>query len=149
MLYGWRATTIDIDMRMTPERDAIERAIPQLKERLNVNVEFASPADFIPVKAGWEDRSPYAMHSGHVTAYHFDLYAQALAKLERGHQRDLTDVRAMVERNLVDLAQILPAFDAIAPALYKFPAIDPTQFRKDVVDFVETQRQRSLNEPAI
>ncbi len=142
VLYGWRPTTIDIDMRMAPERDAIERAIPELKERFGINVEFASPADFIPVKPGWEDRSPYAIHSGQISVYHFDLYAQALAKLERGHERDLKDVRAMAERKLIEPAQLLPYFDEIAPSLYKFPAIDPTEFQKAVVTFADAERPR-------
>lgn len=142
MLYGWRPTTIDIDMRMTPERDAIARAIPELKERFGINVEFASPSDFIPVKAGWEGRSPYALHAGQVTVYHFDLYAQALAKLERGHARDLSDVRAMAEKNLIAPEQMLPYFDEIAPSLYKFPAIDPAAFREAIVTFVDEERRR-------
>jgi hypothetical protein len=32
---------------------------------------------------------------------HHDLYAQALAKLERGHDRDLDDVDQMLARGLV------------------------------------------------
>jgi hypothetical protein len=135
VLYGWRSTTIDIDMRMSPESDAIQRAIPELKERFSINVEYASPADFIPVKEGWEERSRFAAHSGRVSVYHFDLYAQALAKLERGHERDLSDVRAMVDRKLIDPAGLLPYFNEIAPSLYKFPAIDPASFREKVKAF--------------
>ena len=37
-----------------------------------------------------------------MTFRHYDLYAQALAKVERGHARDLADVEAMLERGLVD-----------------------------------------------
>ena len=52
VLYGWRASTIDIDLVMRPESDGMLRAIPALKERLEVNVELASPDQFIPVPAG-------------------------------------------------------------------------------------------------
>ena len=48
VLLGWRATTIDVDIRMFPESDRLYRAIPALKESLEINVELASPADFIP-----------------------------------------------------------------------------------------------------
>jgi hypothetical protein len=34
---------------LVPEQDDVLRAIPQLKDRLRINVELASPADFIPV----------------------------------------------------------------------------------------------------
>ena len=56
VLVGWRATTIDVDFVMRPEDDALLRAIPKLKESLEINVELASPLDFIPVPPGWEDR---------------------------------------------------------------------------------------------
>jgi hypothetical protein len=48
VLLGWRATTIDVDLVMRPEDDTLLRAIPGLKEELQVNVELASPLDFIP-----------------------------------------------------------------------------------------------------
>ena len=59
VLYGWRQTTIDVDVRLVPETDAILRAIAVLKDTLRINVELAVPSDFIPVPAGWEDRSPF------------------------------------------------------------------------------------------
>jgi hypothetical protein len=67
-----------------------------------------------------------------VTFLHFDLYAQALSKLERGHDRDLEDVEAMVARGLVDRDRLRRCFDEIEPELYRFPAIDPPSFRRRV-----------------
>lgn len=32
VLYGWRATTIDVDIKLIPDRDEILREIPRLKE---------------------------------------------------------------------------------------------------------------------
>lgn len=58
VLVGWRSATIDVDLVMRPESDAMLRAIPLLKERLQLNVELASPDQFIPVQPGWEQRSP-------------------------------------------------------------------------------------------
>jgi hypothetical protein len=138
VLYGWRHATIDVDIRLDPESDELLRELPRLKETLSINVELASPADFIPVKDGWENRSVFAMHSGRASAYHFDLYAQALSKLERGHERDLNDVRAMLERKLIDTARLVEYYDEIAPSLYRFPAIDPAEFRRSVMAFVES-----------
>jgi hypothetical protein len=57
VLLGWRKSTIDIDLKLVPEANEILRALPDLKERLQVNVELASPDDFIPPLPGWEDRS--------------------------------------------------------------------------------------------
>lgn len=135
VLVGWRSTTIDIDLVMRPESDAMLRAIPELKERLNVNVELASPDQFIPVPPGWERRSPIISRIGHATIHHYEFCAQALAKLERGHARDLADVEAMVARGLVDAAQVREQFANMEPNLYRFPAIDPASFRRAVDSF--------------
>jgi len=100
VLVGWREPTVAVDLVMRPESDAMWRAIPQLKERLRLNVELASPDQFIPVPPGWEERSPVIVRIGHVTFHHYDFTAQALAKIERGHARDLADVRAMADAGL-------------------------------------------------
>ena len=132
VLFGWRATTIDVDFVMRPEDDGILRAIPALKETLRVNVEIASPADFLPIPPGWEDRGTFVAQEGPVTFYHFDLHAQALAKVERGHRHDLVDVREMVSRGLVDQRRAREYFARMEPELYRFPAIDPASFRRAV-----------------
>lgn len=134
VLHGWRASTIDVDIRVVPEHDALFRAIPQLKEQLQINVELASPDQFIPVKEGWEDRSPFVGREGRVSFHHFDLYAQALSKIERGHAQDVEDVREMLGRGLVERAALAAYFEAIAPYLYRYPAIDPASFRRAVED---------------
>src|SRR5262249_59187319 len=59
VLFGWRGSTIDVDIKIVPDRDDLLRAIPSIKEDLHINVELASPLDFIPVPDGWEDRSPF------------------------------------------------------------------------------------------
>lgn len=43
LLYGWRPGTIDVDLKLEPERDEVLRALPRLKEELEMNVELASP----------------------------------------------------------------------------------------------------------
>jgi hypothetical protein len=132
VLHGWRASTLDVDLKIVPERDEVFRAIPALKERLRLNVELASPADFIPVRNGWEERSPFVAREGRASFHHFDLYAQALAKIERGHAQDLQDVRLMLDRGVVAHDGLLEYFDAIAPELYRYPALDPAAFRARV-----------------
>jgi hypothetical protein len=132
VLVGWRGTTIDVDIRLEPEEDSLLRALTDLKEKLRMNVELASPADFIPLPAGWKERSPFVAREGRVTFRHFDPYSQALAKLERGHGRDLADVNALVERGLVDRSRLRELFEEIRPALYRFPAVDEPSFARAV-----------------
>jgi hypothetical protein len=45
VLHGWRATTIDIDIKLIPDRDELLREIPRLKEELDLNVELAAPSE--------------------------------------------------------------------------------------------------------
>jgi len=132
VLLGWRHTTIDVDVLLVPETEALLRAIQRLKDALQINVELASPADFIPVPDGWEERSPFEAREGRLNFHHFDLYAQALAKLERAHAQDLGDVEAMLERNLIEPIAALAYFEQIEPELYRFPAVDPRAFRRRV-----------------
>lgn len=132
VLHGWRSSTIDVDLEILPPLESIFRALPRLKERLQINVELASPTNFIPVLPGWEARSPFIGREGRIDYHHFDLYAQALAKVERGHELDLEDVHAMVAHKLIDPAHALEYFSGIETELYRYPALDPKSFRKAV-----------------
>ena len=132
VLLGWRATTVDVDLRLVPEQDAVLRAVPRLKDELSVNVELAYPGDFIPLPDGWEERSMLAEAGRRLAFYHVDPYSQALSKLERDHARDREDVRALVASGLVQAARLFAYFDEIEPSLYRFPAIDPAAFRARV-----------------
>jgi hypothetical protein len=132
VLEGWRESTIDVDVVFHPESDALLRALPPLKEELELNVELASPAHFIPELPGWETRSPFVAQEGPLAFHHYDFYAQALAKLERGHRQDLSDVREMLARGRIERTRLVELFEAIEPVLYRYPAVDVTAFRRAV-----------------
>jgi hypothetical protein len=130
VLFGWRATTLDVDMKMVPESDEAFRAIPRLKEELRLNVELASPEQFIPPLPGWEPRSPFICREGRVDWHHYDPYSQALSKIERDHDRDRADVAEMLRRGLVEPAELRRLFGTIRPDLIRYPAIDSASFEK-------------------
>jgi hypothetical protein len=132
VLEGWRGSTADVDLRFEPDVDELLRELPGLKEGLGVNIELASPPDFIPELPGWRGRSPLVFQAGDVAVHHFDFYSQALSKIERGFQHDLDDVRKMIESGLVEPVRLRELFDAIEPELYRYPAIDPAVFRRKV-----------------
>ena len=137
MLEGWRGSTADIDLRFEPDVDELLRELPGLKESLGVNIELASPPDFIPELPGWRERSPSIFQEGNVAVHHFDFYSQALAKIERGFQQDLDDVGRMIESGLVEPKRLCEHFDAIEPELYRYPAIDPAVFRRRVEETLQ------------
>jgi hypothetical protein len=65
------------------------------------------------------------------------LYAQALAKIERGHSLDISDVEEMFRRALIESTQLRKLFEAIFAQLYRYPAIDPPAFRRAMEKMVE------------
>lgn len=129
VLEGWRATTVHIDVRFEPDADELLRLLPGLKERRQVNIELASPPDFIPELPGWRERSTFIAREGPLDVRHFDPYSQALSKLERAFDQDLRDVDDMLLRGLVEPAQLLELYESIEPDLFRYPAIDPPSFR--------------------
>ena len=130
VLFGWRENTVDADILIVPERDSLYRALPRLKEELQMNVEIASPAHFIPELPGWRERSLFIAREGRLSVYHYDPYAQALAKIERGHTKDLGDVEELMARGLVEPQRLRELHAAIEPQLHRYPAIDPPSFRR-------------------
>jgi hypothetical protein len=130
VVEGWRESTADVDLRLEPEAEELMRAFSALKERLAINIELASPLDFIPELPGWRERSPFLFAEGVVAFHHFDPYSQALSKIERGFKRDLEDLDAMIDRGLVDPSRLGALYQAIEPELYRYPAIDPSAFKR-------------------
>ncbi len=72
MMHGWRESTLDIDLRFYPKPDELYRAIPEIKEILQLNVELAAPSDFIPELPGWQDRCEFVGREGTVSFFHYD-----------------------------------------------------------------------------
>ena len=137
LLIGWRTSTIDIDIRLDPEPPGIFQAISKLKQELNINIELASPQDFLPPLPGWRDRSLFIGKRGQVSFYHYDFTAQALSKLSRGYNRDLDDVRAMYTQGLFSVEGLRDCFEAIAPELIRFPSLNPEILKNRVNAFIE------------
>lgn len=129
VLMGWRPTTIDVDLAIIPDSDELLRALPEIKEKLKINIELASPAHFLPELPEWSERSPSIGREGKVSFFHYDLYSQALAKIERGHSQDREDVKAMLAAGLVQPDRLVQLFEAIEPQLYRFPAVNPASLR--------------------
>jgi len=135
LLHGWRPMTVDVDMKADPEPAGFFEAIAILKDTLAVNIELASPADFIPELPQWRERCLFIARHGLIDFYHYDPYSQALSKLERRHSRDLLDVRAMLHSGLIRRDLLLLQFEQIEPLLIRYPALDSGSFRQAVEEF--------------
>lgn len=130
VLEGWRPSTIDIDVRLEPDSDPALRRLAELKEELEVNVELASPLDFLPPLPEWQERSRFRLREGNLEVFDFDPYSQALSKLARGFELDLEDVASMVDSGLVEPGRLRELFGEIEAELFRFPAIDGSRLRK-------------------
>lgn len=137
LLVGWRDSTVDVDLRLDPEPAGIFQAIAKLKQELNINIELASPQDFLPPLPGWRDRSVFIGKRGQISFYHYDFTAQALAKLSRGFDRDLKDVEAMYSQKLFSLSKLRDCFETIVPELIRFPSLNPDILRSRVENFIQ------------
>jgi hypothetical protein len=142
LLVGWRRATVDLDLKLDPEPEGAFAAIARIKEELDVNVELAAPDDFLPRLADWRERSPLVGRFGLVEVRHYDLRAQALAKLARGFERDVADVRAMLERGLVDCAALRAALAEMEPRLERFPRVSVHELRSRLEEVCPAGEQR-------
>ena len=97
---GLRAATLDIDYVADADDPAalaeLEQAIRALKNELDVNVEPASPGDFLPIPRSVLARSRYVERHGPVSVYYYDLPSQVIAKAARGLEQDLDDAVRLV-----------------------------------------------------
>lgn len=132
---GWRDSSIDADLYS--DREDVFRDIQGIKERLELNIEFVRPEDFVPPLRDAGKRHVFIDRIGSVTFYHYDPYAQTLSKIVRGFQRDLDDARRFVGSGMVDAAKLLVLVEAIPDATYaRYPSLSPAAVGRAVADFL-------------
>lgn len=120
---------IDVQVSGTNEGELIV-AIQYLIQNMQINVEFASPMDFIPLPSQWETHAQYVGRYGGVDVFYFDFYSIALSKIERGNNRDLADVRLLVQQGIITLQELDVAYQDVLAQLGKgrYPRITPQRF---------------------
>lgn len=132
LLHGWREMTVDVDIKADPEPQGYFESIAELKDSFPINIELASPELFIPTLPDWKQRSLFIARHGNIDFYHYDLYSQAIAKLERGHSRDIDDVESMFQNELLDPSFLLDLFAQIEPKLIEYPSIEASSLAKTI-----------------
>ncbi len=131
---GYRSRTLDIDLTLeaTPaDEERLVRALRELKDTFSVNVELVSPGDFIPLPAGYRERSEFVGRFGGLEVFHFDLYSTALSKIERGTEQDFADVLALLTGQRIAWPKLQDCFAEIMPQ-YGTRSLkqDPADFEK-------------------
>ena len=138
LLLGIREMTIDVDIKLDPEPLGVFESIARLKEQLSINVELASPDQFIPAIRGWQERSEFIARYGQVEFCHYDFYGQALAKIQRNYANDVEDARALIRLGKVDRSRLGDYFEEIKPELIRYPQINIKEIQRRVVDFLRS-----------
>jgi hypothetical protein len=119
---GWRRSSIDVDL--CSDQEIVFRNIQEIKERLNINIEFARPEDFVPPLKRTADRHVFIDTIGAITFCHYDPYAQLLSKVVRGFQRDLNDAREFINSGMVDPKKLRLLVAAIPDSAYaRYPSL--------------------------
>jgi Nucleotidyltransferase of unknown function (DUF6036) len=135
VLAGWRDSTIDADLYS--DNDEIFHDVQAIKERLQLNIEFARPEDFVPALSGSASRHVFVETVGKVSYYHYDPYAQLLSKVVRGFNRDMLDASSFVKSGMVDPKRFRSLVNAIPEAAYaKYPALSRRAVLEAVDEFL-------------
>jgi hypothetical protein len=120
---------IDIQVGGVNEGDLII-SIQRLIQQMQINIEFASPKDFIPLPSQWETHAQYVGRYGQIEVFYFDFYSIALSKIERGTTRDIEDVKLLVQQQRIALDELDAAYQEVLAQLGKgrYPKITPERF---------------------
>ncbi len=134
LLVAAKDSTFDIDVQFeVPDEYHGEfiGCLRQVSRELELPVEKASPEQFIPLPAGYQDRQRYIGRFGLLDVFHFDFYSVALSKLHRGNEKDFADVVNMLQIGLIELQHLDSCFEEILPRYETYQvAADPDAFRR-------------------
>ncbi|HZU66820.1 MAG TPA: DUF6036 family nucleotidyltransferase [Ktedonobacteraceae bacterium] len=118
-------STMDIGVVIeTTDEDSMVTAIRRIVEQMQINIEFSSPGDFIPLPAQWEAHARYIGRYGSIEAFYFDFYSLALSKISRGSDRDLLDVKLLAQQKVITLEELDAAYHEVLPRMGKRPYIN-------------------------
>jgi len=132
---GWRTSTIDADLYSDDEQ--VFHDVQGVKERLDVNIEFVRPEDFVPALAGSEGRHVFIQTVGRVSFFHYDPYAQLLSKVVRGFDRDMQDAEKFLSSGMVDPERFRTLVHGIPDKAYaKYPALSRLAVLEAVDEFL-------------
>jgi hypothetical protein len=85
-----RPTTLDIAHAAEADEpialSELEEAIRSLRQQLDLNIEPASPADFLPVPASALSQSQFVRQHGPLSVYYYLLPTHVIAKVARGSE---------------------------------------------------------------
>jgi len=150
LLYqGLKAATKDVDLSTNlpaSSADEFTQALRRLRNELQMAIEEVSPADFIPLPRGVEERHRYLGRAEQLEIFAFDPVSTALAKLARSRVQDIEDVLVLLQEGQLTLDALDTAFEEIIPRVAASKALKITEdeFRVKFTLFKEIAALRGL-----
>jgi hypothetical protein len=132
--FGLRVATFGIDYVAEADDpaalDELEQAIRVLKDELDINVEPASPADFLPLPRSVLSRSRFVEQHGRVEVFYFHLPSQVIAKAARGLEQDLADAERLVRAGEVTWADVEATWQEVRSSPTGWLRYEPDEIEK-------------------
>lgn len=145
VLLGFRSETEDVDYMAQIDRAhdaAFTGAVRALIREMQISVEPAGPADFIPLPTGWEERSRFIGRYGDLDVFTLDPVSTALSKIERGTDQDIDDALQLVTAGYVTLDDLRTGFADVLPRLERESVrVDEADFRRKFNAFLALAQQ--------
>ena len=128
----FRQQTLDVDVAFEVPADCrgeLIQVLRKIRDTLGIEIEEVSPADYIPLPAGFEKRHQFIGRFGQVEVFHFDWYSTALSKIARGRQQDLADTVVALKNDRISLSKLEGMYRDILPLMGKKTLKqDPAEF---------------------
>jgi hypothetical protein len=130
---GWCDRVPELELAGDAGGDLGE-AVQEAARALGVHVVWESPADVIPLPAGWQDRSRPATRLGGAESLeirHFDPYSVVLRLIARGDEPDYVAALEYVLHGWVEPARLESLLGEVVPRMTSETlAQDPAEFRR-------------------
>ncbi len=108
-------------------------------ERLQLNVKFLRPENFIPALADSDHRHVFIETVERVSFFHYDPYAQLLSKVVRGFRRDMQDAESFLASGMVDAERFRSLIQEIPETAYaRYPALSRDAVLEAVDEFLSS-----------
>jgi hypothetical protein len=133
---GWRDRVPAFELAGDAGRAELGEAVREAGLALGVDLVWESPADVIPLPAGWEERSRPAMigqdRTGNALELrHFDPYSVVLRLIARGDEPDYVAALEYVLHKWVEPARLEGLLGEVVPRMTtQTLAQDPAEFRR-------------------
>jgi hypothetical protein len=120
------------DIGLVVTRGDLYQAARKVAQAMNIAIEFTSLRLWIPLPSQWETMSRYVGRSGKIDVFYLDFYAVALSKMNRGNDRDIKDVKLLLQQGLLTLAELDAASGEVVANMGKgrYRRMDPQQFAR-------------------